>query len=335
MIKKQKILIVAPAWVGDAVMSLGLIQSIKESDPYAEITVLCVPWCEAVFRVSTAVTAIIPMNIPHGVFGFKARLEMARYLRGEKFDIAYVLPNSWKSALVPFLARIPVRIGYVGEMRWGLLTHAFKKDEHFSLLVDKYQALAGIKENFLRPKLQINASLDKVNTLLHEYFISLDKPIISFCPGAEYGPAKQWPASYYAEIAQVCIARGWQVWLFGSPKDKAVADEISKVINTDIVNWVGKTTLEEAIYLLALSRSVITNDSGLMHVAAALDLPTIALFGSSDPCYTPPLSSKAKVLYLKVQCSPCFKRICPLKGEEYMKCLRHIRSNEVVSAIDF
>lgn len=329
----QKILIVAPAWVGDAVMSLALIHRLKQQDPMAEISVLVVPWCQAVFKLCQDVTRVIPLNISHGVFGMKARWQCASMLKSYQFDVAYVLPNSWKSAFVPFLAKIPKRIGFVGEMRWGLLTHCLKKATHLPLLVDKYQSLAGEEGEFLRPELGINHQQFDKEALLARRNATLAKPIMAFCPGAEYGPAKRWPSSYYASVAQYYMDQGWQVWLFGSPKDMAVANEISQSVAGDIISWVGQTSLEEAIYLLSFAKIVVTNDSGLMHVAAALSLPTIALFGSSSPAYTPPLSDQATILYLKVECSPCFKRECPLSGDEHLKCLTGIAPQHVIKVI--
>ncbi len=326
-----KILVVAPAWVGDAVMSLALIHRLKQQNPQAEITVLVVPWCAAVFNLCEDVTHVIPLNIPHGVLGIKARWQCAQMLKTYHFDIAYVLPNSWKSALVPFLAKIPKRIGFVGEMRWRLLTECHQKSQDLSLLVDKYQSLARGDEPFLRPKLTIKSEQFDQEALLKKQDVTLAKPVIAFCPGAEYGPAKRWPSPYYAAVAQHFIHQGWQVWVFGSPKDAVVAKEITTAVSGDIVSWVGHTTLAEAIYLLSLVQKVVTNDSGLMHVAAALNLPTVALFGSSSPNYTPPLSDKAIVKYLHVSCSPCFKRECPLMGNDYMKCLTGILPETVIT----
>lgn len=329
----QKILIVAPAWVGDAVMSLALIHHLKQRNPMVEISVLVVPWCQAVFNLCQDVTRVIPLNIPHGVFGMKIRWQCAQALKPYQFDVAYVLPNSWKSALIPFLAGIPKRVGFVGEMRWGLLTHCHKKATHLPLLVDKYQSLAGEEGKFLRPRLRIDLRKFDKKALLARQDATLIKPVIAFCPGAEYGPAKRWPSSYYANIAQHYVNLGWQVWLFGSPKDVVVADEIKEEATGDIISWVGQTSLEEAIYLLSFARMVVTNDSGLMHVGAALDLPTVALFGSSSPTYTPPLSDRAAIMYLKVECSPCFKRECSLTGDNHLKCLTGITPGRVIKAI--
>lgn len=336
MSKGQKILIVAPAWVGDAVMSLALVHRLKQQNPQSEISVLVVPWCVAVFNLCPDVARVIPLNIAHGVFGLKARWACAKMLREYRFDIAYILPNSWKSALIPFLAQIPKRIGFRGEMRWGLLTDCHKKAIHLPLLVDKYQSLAGKEGAFLRPHLSISIDSMEKETLLAKQSVNISKPVLAFCPGAEYGPAKRWPAASYAAVAQAYIHQGWQVWLFGSPKDDLVAKEIAAAIEEgNVINWVGKTTLAEAIKLLSLAQVVVTNDSGLMHVSAALNLRTIALFGSSTPAYTPPLSDNATVLYLNVPCSPCFKRICPLQGKDYMKCLTQIAPKQVIDHLSY
>lgn len=333
-IQQEKILIVAPAWVGDAVMSLALIHRLRQQSPQTSITVLAVAWCTAVYKMCDDVNTVIPFYVGHGVLDLKTRWQYAKQLGAEKFDRAYILPNSWKSALIPFLARIPKRIGFLGEGRWGLLTEWHKKPA-YPLLVDRYQSLTGGETPFMRPHLSIKPNFDYQKSLLDRLQATVDAPILAFCPGAEYGPAKRWPTTSYAKVAKHFIEQGWQIWLFGSPKDIPVAAEITENIKGQgIVNWVGHTTLEEAIYLLSLAKVALTNDSGLMHVACALKVPTVALFGSSTPAYTPPLSDKASILYLHVECSPCFKRVCPLPAPKHMQCLEGISPEQVIQEIE-
>ncbi|HXF90464.1 MAG TPA: lipopolysaccharide heptosyltransferase II [Candidatus Nitrosotenuis sp.] len=323
MSSHAKILIVAPAWIGDAVMSLGLIQGLKEKYPYATIHVLVAPWCQAIYQLSGVVDHIIPFDVQHGQLDMASRWRISQALRKEAYDVAYVLPNSWKSALVPFLARIPKRIGYLGEARWGLLTHWTRRQQNLPLLVQQYQHLAQLSETPIEPRLIVEKEL------ANSWGLDPEKPLLALCPGAEYGPAKRWPTDYFAVLADMYQQQGWQVVVLGSIKDGPVAGKISATMKTVAVNLVGKTSLDDAIQVLNRASLVVSNDSGLMHIASALDRPTIAIFGSSSPSYTPPLSQQARVVYQGVSCSPCFRRDCPLKEAEYLQCLTAITPEQI------
>lgn len=312
-------------------MSLGFIQGIKHRTPTAEIDVLAGPWCQAVYQLHSDIRQVIPCHFPHGSFSFVKRWQCAQALRKERYDIAYVLPNSWKSALVPFLAGIPKRIGYVGEGRWGLLTKFYARPNHLSLLIQYYQYLAKLGESPIEPRL--DASLLRCDSVLAKFGLKQKQPVMVLCPGAEYGPAKQWPIDSFRHVADHFGHQGWQICLLGSSKDQEAAHKMMSSAAKNMVNLIGKTTLEEAIQVLTAASIVVTNDSGLMHVAAALNLPTIAFFGSSSPTYTPPLSSRARILYKGVSCSPCFKRVCPLIGEQHLHCLTLITPEEVQQMI--
>jgi heptosyltransferase-2 len=274
-----------------------------------------------------------------------------------------LLPNSWKSAVIPYFANIPVRTGYIGECRWGLLNDARKLDKSLlTMTVQRFVALglpktASLPPDCPVPKVVINqdqqqAVIEKFKLTSHfvgrvsdsvtrqnstDLGLRSANPtyksptkILALCPGAEYGEAKRWPANYYAEVAKQKIAQGWQVWLFGSEKDKATAELINSQAAGGCIDFTGRTSLAEAVDLLSLVDVVVSNDSGLMHVAAALDKKIIALYGSSDPGFTPPLNSKAQVISLKLHCSPCFKRECPL-GHTW--CLTGIKPEQVLNAI--
>jgi heptosyltransferase II len=330
--ENQKILILAPSWVGDAVMSLGFIQGLKQKIPAAEIDVLAGPWCQAVYQLHPDVHQVIPCNFPHGAFNLMGRWRCAQELRKKSYQTAYVLPNSWKSALIPFFAKIPERVGYLGEGRWGLLTTSYAKPKNLPLLIQQYQYLAALGEVPLEPKLAANPIAQ--TKVLAKFNLTQEQPIMVFCPGAEYGPAKQWPTESFRNVANHFNHQGWQIWLLGSPKDQEVAKKITSPTKENIVNLIGQTTLEEAIHLLGAATVVVTNDSGLMHVAASLSRPTLALFGSSSPTYTPPLSKKAKILYKGVSCSPCFQRVCPLTGDQHLHCLTLITPMEVQQMIE-
>lgn len=310
-------------------MSLGLIQGLRDKHPHALIHVLVVPWCQAVYQLSSSVDQTILIDVGHGQMGLGIRWRVAQTLKKESYDEAYILPNSWKSALIPFLARIPKRIGYWGEGRWGLLTHGKKKPKNLPLLVQRYQHLAELSPDSIEPRLSVTMSPDTAKKLKDDWKINPDLPIIALCPGAEYGPAKRWPTTNFAQTIRDYGQKGWQGVILGSPKDGEVANEIIQSAEGHGINLVGKTSLKEAMEILSMAKLVVTNDSGLMHVAAAFNLPTIAIFGSSSPTYTPPLSKHARVVYQGVSCSPCFLRQCPLQGEAYLHCLTAITPEHI------
>lgn len=325
-------LVIAPQWIGDAVMTEPLLRRLAARGE--RLTVGALPWVAPVYRAMPQVAEVIEFPFAHGGLQFKARRSLARQLEG-RFDIAYVLPNSLKSALLPFLASIPRRVGYLGEARLGLLTHRLKnppKDRR-PPMVAFYSALsgeAGIETD--RPRLQVDEA--QCAAVLHKLGLGRGGYYV-FVPGAEYGPAKRWPAPRFAELAQQLDA---PVVLLGAGKEAALGDEIAALaIGADCRNLAGRTTLAEAFALIAGARRVITNDTGLMHVAAALDVPQVAIFGSSSPLHTPPLSGQAQVLWLKndpayqppLDCAPCFQRECPLG---HLRCLNDISAARVRQA---
>ena len=327
----DKILIIAPSWVGDCMLMQPMLHRLLQRYPAARIDVLAPPWTEKLLRHMPEVHDVIVNPFPHGEFAFSARRRLGLELRAEQYNKAIVLPNSWKSALVPFFANIPVRTGYVGEMRYGLLNDARKLNKkHLPLMVERFVQLAEapLSENTLplSPP-QLTVSETERQQALAKFDLTLDKPVAVFCPGAEYGPAKRWPAHYYAELAQLLRTQGYAVWLIGSPKDKEVADKIVALGNEPCRNLCGVTDLAEAIALLSCADLVVSNDSGLMHIAAALNRPMAAIFGSSSPQFTPPLSNQAQILKLDLPCSPCFKRECPLG---HFNCMIKIPPKEVL-----
>ena len=327
----DKILIIAPSWVGDCMLMQPMLHRLLQNYPGAHIDVLAPPWTEKLLRHMPEVHDVIINPFPHGDFAFSARRRLGMGLRGKRYNKAIVLPNSWKSALVPFFANIPVRTGYVGEMRYGLLNDARKLNKkQLPLMVERFVQLAEAPSNtnplpFPPPLLKVNET--QRQQTLAKFDLTLDKPVAVFCPGAEYGPAKRWPAHYYAELAQLLRARGYVVWLIGSPKDKEVADKIVALGNEPCRNLCGVTDLDDAIALLSFADLVVCNDSGLMHIAAALNKPMAAIFGSSSPQFTPPLSDQAQILKLDLPCSPCFKRECPLG---HFNCMIKIPPKEVL-----
>lgn len=317
------------------VMAQSLFMILKANNPECQVDVLAPEWSFSLLDRMPEVTQGIAMPLGHGEFGLNARIKVGKSLRKSHYQQAILLPNSWKSALAPFYANIPVRTGYLGESRWGLLNDARKLDKtSLTMTVQRFVALGLPKyerfpDLYPIPKLAIEKT--KQIAVAKKFNLKITDKILALCPGAEYGPAKRWPAEYYAEIAKQKIQQGWQVCLFGSEKDVAVAKEINKKTHGLCTDFTGRTTMAEAVDLMSLVNVVVTNDSGLMHVAAALDKKIVAIYGSSDPGFTPPLNSSAKVLSLNLECSPCFKRECPLG---HLKCLKEIPPSLVLDTID-
>ena len=328
-----RVLVVAPAWVGDAVLTHPLLVRLKERDPATVVDVLAPPWALAVFRRMPEVSQAIALPFGHGDLALGERRRFGRSLAN--YDQAIVLPNSFKSALVPWHAGIPVRTGYRGEMRFGLLNDLRRLDrDALPLIVERFAALAQPAGEALRrplpePRLRVD---DAARTAaVAKFSLDVSRPIAAFAPGAEYGPAKRWPPGHFSELGRALIDGGYAIWLFGSAKDRDVAAEIAGAL-PGAVNLAGATTLDEAIDLLSLAARVVTNDSGLMHIAAALERPMAAIFGSSSPAFTPPLSAKARVISIQIACSPCFERTCPLG---HTHCLVQLPPSRVLAALDW
>lgn len=329
------ILVVGPSWVGDMVMAQSLLKTLKQHSPEIPIDVLAPAWSEALTTRMPEVRRSIVMPLGHGQLQLRERYRLGRELRTAGYGQAIVLPNSWKSALIPFFARIPRRTGYLGEARWGLLNDARRLDKlALPMTVQRFVALGlepGQHSAEPQPLPALSVTQSSVTQAVRRLQLEPDsRPILALCPGAEYGAAKRWPQEYYAEVAQSLIARGWQVWLFGSDKDIAITATINREAGAACIDLAGRTTLAEAVDLLSLATLVVSNDSGLMHVAAALGRKLIAIYGSSDPGFTPPLSDTARILRLGLECSPCFQRECPLG---HLKCLREISPAQVLQTI--
>lgn len=324
-------LIIAPQWIGDAVMTEPLLRRLHARGE--RLTVGALPWVAPVYRAMPQVSEVIEFPFQHGGLQLKARRSLARQVEG-RFESAYVLPNSLKSSLLPFLAGIPRRVGYLGEARVGLLTHRLKNPKNKPPMVAFYSALSGDKDGLEadRPQLQIRAE-DVAHALAKQRL--QPQGYCVFAPGAEFGPAKRWPAIHFTELARLLDR---PVVLLGSAKEAPLCDEIAQPVSGKCVNLAGKTSLNEAFALIAGAHAVVSNDSGLMHVAAAFGVPQVALFGSSSPLHTPPLNDKAQVLWLKndpgyqppLDCSPCFQRECPLG---HTRCLVDLAPERVLAAL--
>ena len=324
----ERILIVAPSWVGDAILSEPLVAVLRE--PLAEpiVDVLAPPWCAPIYQRMRGIRNVIENPVGHRELGLAKRRALAASLRERAYTRALVLPNSFKSALIPWLARIPRRTGYVGEARGILLNDVRRLDRKaYPRLVDRFVALAANPGEML-PKASAPVLVPDAGNAadaIRALGLATRRPVAIFCPGAEYGPAKRWPTEHFVTLARRLIDSGYAVWVIGSPNDQLAAEPLAALV-PEIRNACGRTDLGTAIDLLATAKVVVSNDSGLMHAAAAVGVALVALFGSSSPEYTPPLSPLARVARIDIVCSPCFQRVCPLG---HFKCMRELSPNVV------
>lgn len=333
---RPRILIVGPAWVGDMVMAQCLFKLLKQRHPDALIDVVAPAWTLPLVERMPEVTDVVPLPLGHGELALGTRWRLGRTLRERRYDRALVLPRSLKSAVIPFAAGARRRTGYFGECRWGLLNDIRRLDRHrLPRTVDRFMALALEREEALpgrTPYPHLAVDTDRSRQTLEKLGIPAPAgPVLGLCPGAEYGPAKRWPPEHFAAVARDRLEHGWQVWLFGSDKDASITARIQSLTGGRCLDLGGRTRLTEALDLMALATAVVTNDSGLMHVAAALDRPVVAVYGSSDPGFTPPLSDKASVVRLDLECSPCFRRECPYG---HYRCLQELEPAQVLDLLD-
>ena len=328
----SRVLVLGPAWVGDMVLAHSLFQVIKQQEPDAVIDVAAPAWTLPLLERMPEVSGKIALPFKHGQLGLSERIKFGKSLRSAGYTQAILLTNSLKSAILPFAANIPKRTGFLGEMRYGLLNDIRPLNKAIlPRTVDRFVALAldakaSLPISIPNPRLvansaQAESALERLGEKLPQ------KPVLGLCPGAEFGEAKRWPAEYYAEVANYALEKDWEVWLFGSEKDVPVTTTINALTQNRCLDFGGRTKLGEAIDLMSLTTTVVSNDSGLMHVAAALGKKVIAIYGSSDPHHTPPMSDKAVIEYLGLECSPCFKRECPLG---HLNCLRQLSPNNLL-----
>jgi heptosyltransferase-2 len=340
----HSILIIAPNWIGDAVTTQPLLANLKTLYPDSKIDVLASNWVAPIYRACSEVHEVIEAKFEHRKLQWNLRKQLAKEIASKNYQACFVLPNSFKSALIPWLANIPFRIGYRGEFRFGLINLALDNPSKINRppMVEHYLALSELLKDGeplqltqLAPKLNIsNSAKQSVENKLQSANVSGDS-IYVMCPGAEYGPTKRWPTEHFAALAQKLISENpnTQIVLLGSKSDHILGQEITSQTkqNNHVHNWCGNTSLDEAIALIGMSKAVISNDSGLMHIAAALKTPQVAIFGSSDPAHTPPLSDRAQVIWLNMPCSPCHKRECPLG---HLRCLKDILPEQVLATLN-
>ena len=329
----MKILLVGPSWIGDTLLAQPLLTLLHERHGGLVLDVLAPAWTLPVVQRMPEVRRAIASPFAHGELELAERRRLGRELRAEHYDQAIVLPNTLKSAFVPWFARIARRTGYRGEMRWGMLNDVRALDEQaLPQMARRYAALAldpgaPLPAQLPAPRLTIDDA-ERRATLDALGLTGARRPV-ALCPGAEYGPAKRWPPSYFAELARELEKSGHAVWLVGSAKDAEIGEDVVRLSAGACVNLCGRTTLDQAIDLLASAQLAVTNDSGLMHVAAAAGTPLIAIYGSSTPEHTPPISPRASILKLELPCSPCFERTCPLG---HFNCMMHLKPDRVLAA---
>ena len=342
-----RVLLIAPQWIGDAVMAQPLVALLAVRGE--QVTALGLPSVAAVLRAMPGVAEVIEAPFAHGKLDWRLRSQIAAQLRGQGFARAYILGNNLKARLVPWLARIPQRVGYVGEAGGLLLTqrirpsgHGVGQAEPMALspvscrlpkapprradIRDHYAALAqrpGEASPSRRPEPTLAVAREQARAVGARF--GLPERWVALCPGAEYGPAKQWPSAHFATLAARAQRAGYAVAVLGTPRDAATGQAIAAQ-TPGVRNLCGVTQLDEAVALLADCSGAVSNDSGLMHIAAALGRPTVGVYGSTDPRHTPPAAHHSAVLWLQLECSPCFARTCPLG---HLHCLWQIQPEAV------
>lgn len=321
----NRILVVGPSWVGDMVMSQTLFKLLKQNNPACIIDVLAPAWSLPILARMPEVRKGIAFPFGHGELKLSQRFRFAKKLQGQ-YDQAIVLPNSLKSALVPFFAGIQQRSGWRGEIRYGLLNDVRTLDEKkYPLMIERFAALAFVADVSL-PKIlpypDLATTPESLQNVQQKYGLDKQRKVLVLCPGAEFGTAKQWPEEHYGVVANQKIGEGWQVWILGSRNDSNTAEKIfSWVEQTNqkfCINLAGRTDLVETIDIITLADAVVTNDSGLMHIAAAVNTPLVVIYGSTSPSFTPPLAQRVAIMQSDIRCAPCFQRTCPL---DHRKCL--------------
>ncbi len=336
----SRVLVISPNWIGDAIMAQPLLQLLRRRYPDVVIDILAPGWVAPVWQAMEEVNRVHESGFRHGKLQLKDRMAMARFLRTLNYDQAYILPNTLKFALIPWLARIPRRIGYLGESRYGFLNVIHRDDKRhprpmmafYAALIDEPAGDITGRFESLHPRLHVDEKA--IAEVKEKLDLGKDRLTVAFAPGAEFGSAKRWPVSHFSTLAQLIIQRypEARIVLLGSARD----NEVCKPIHANVpetVNLAGKTSLKEAIALIAGVDILVTNDSGLMHMASAFDLPVVALYGSTDYRHTPPFSRQSHIMSLDLPCAPCQKRECPLGHHQCMVELMPRMIFETVEAI--
>ena len=322
-------------WVGDAVMSLPALQVLRARYPEARISVLARPWVAELYAREPFADEVIPYESPRGFRDPRGKLRIARELRRREFDLAILFQNAFEAAAIAWLARIPRRIGYRRDGRGPLLTDpvelpkAGEIPRHQRFYYLEMLRRAGIIEQLPQSDAIRLAGAPQARAAGERRLAELGirSPVVGVSPGAAYGSAKRWlPERFAAAAADVAAQLGAGVGLFGSKEERELCEQIARMIRAPVHNFAGETTLGEFIDLAAACRVYITNDSGGMHIASALGVPTIAVFGATDDIATGPTGPLARVIRQPVDCSPCLLRECPIDH----RCMTRVEADIVV-----
>ncbi|MDY6905975.1 MAG: lipopolysaccharide heptosyltransferase II [Thermodesulfobacteriota bacterium] len=331
----RRLLVRSANWIGDAVMSTPAVNAIRQAFSNAEITMLAKPLVVPVFENSPHVDQMVVYDDAGRHSDLAGKFRLAGDLRQAGYDAALLLQNAFEAAFITTIARIPVRIGYTTDGRRLLLTHPVKNPKFYKQghHADYYLGiLRGLGIDAVNNGLELvigDANRQKAQAVLSEHGLA-DRPLLGLSPGATFGPAKQWHPERYAAVAdQLCKEGDWRVVLLGGPGDRAISEAIAGHMAAPAVNLCGRTGVGEAMALIETCGLFITNDSGLMHVAAALDVPLVAVFGSTDPVATGPLGKNSRIVRTEVVCSPCLKSQCP---EGHFRCMAEVSVDMVVGA---
>jgi heptosyltransferase-2 len=330
---REKVLIVGPSWVGDMVMAQALFKLLREQNPAIIIDVIAPAWSEPLLARMPEIRRTVIMPIGHGKLGLSKRFRIGREMRAMGYQRAIVIPRSMKSALVPYFAGIPWRTGFRGEWRYGLLNDVRRLDRTvLDQTIKRFLALGLPAGTSISDPIRPTLTVDEKNRveLIERLELDGSGSAIALMPGAAFGPAKCWPIDSFANLAADLISSGSRVWILGSESEAAVGEEIRQRAGDAVRNLCGKTRLEDTIDVLSAARAAVTNDSGLMHVAAAAGTHVVAIYGSSSPSFTPPLTAQNTIFYLDLECTPCFRRECPLG---HLRCLRDITPKMVFADI--
>ena len=321
----SRILVVAPAWIGDLIISLSFLRALKNIDKNSKIDLLVNEDLVDIVKYFPIISNIISSQTSHGKLSLLYRIKLGLKLRKNNYRDCYILPNSFKSSIIPFIAGVRNRISYLGEFRYGLVNKIIKKIDRKEGMVNRYLNLINHKyQSEYQPALT-----DKIGQNNNTHRLLLKKKYLVFCPDAEFGPSKRWPVNKWMDLAE-SLKDKFQIVFVGL--DTTISSYINETHNDSFLDLIGKTSLDEVIDILGQSCCVVSNDSGLMHVAAALNLPVVGIYGSSSPQYTPPLIDDAKrvLIYKSLDCSPCYKRECPY---DHMNCLNNISVEDVKQSI--
>ena len=317
-LQADNILIRGTNWIGDAVMTLPAIAAIRKTFPESKITILVKPWVADIFRLCPDIDEIMLFQSPGPHEGLAGKWRIARDIRKKQFDAAILLQNAIEAAIIAFLAGIPVRAGYNSDGRGLLLTHSVQRTKAIREVHQTDYYLEMVKALGCRPAnreavLTLGKDDERLaGELLAGYGLQDSRLLVGMAPGATYGPAKKWFPERFSSVADKLVdGFSAQIVLFGSSEDNDTATTVQARAKYPLFDLTGKTGLKEAMALMARCRLFISNDSGLMHVAAALGVPTIAIFGSTNPATTSPPGQNNIIIHKNVACSPCLKTDCP------------------------